>query len=356
MCAVLSGRRVVAALLSLMVWVLTPGPPSVVQAAPSASHVCAGYNSPGTTTVSCAFSYGTEKQLQSLLWQAALPVQWELDSASGDGSPEVSSNLQDIVFTGVLTNNPVVFEFLVSVPAGQAGPTQFRGHVEYQLEGMTNPASIWANPDPLVVDSHHRIDASAGAHGLIDPLGMIVIVHGGSTNFNMVADPYYHISSVVVDAAPVAVTSSYAFTSVTGDHAIAVSFTENLACKGTPEWWLALYGLTNGTLDFCAAETNDTDTDGAPAWEEWVGDTIPTNADSVLTFVDIYRTSGDVRLEWKGGTNAWQLLEAHQDLVETTAQWTAILTNSAPTPAVTNFLHQNVTNRLLFYRLRAWRQ
>jgi len=57
-------------------------------------------------------------------------------------------------------------------------------------------------------------------------------------------------------------------------------FDANLAPLGTPEWWLAAYGLTNGT--FADAETNDPDHDGHFTWQEHVADTVPTNTESVL--------------------------------------------------------------------------
>jgi hypothetical protein len=59
-------------------------------------------------------------------------------------------------------------------------------------------------------------------------------------------------------------------------------FAEVLAAKNTPEWWLAHYGLTNDLWDFDAAETNDSDGDGMPAWQEHIAGTDPTNRASLL--------------------------------------------------------------------------
>ena len=58
---------------------------------------------------------------------------------------------------------------------------------------------------------------------------------------------------------------------------------------GTPEWWLALHGLTNDTFD--VEETNDWDGDGMLAWEEWVAGTDPTNASSSLRITDVSRAA-----------------------------------------------------------------
>ena len=52
-------------------------------------------------------------------------------------------------------------------------------------------------------------------------------------------------------------------------------FAENLAIHDVPEWWLAAHGWTN---DFDAAALADDEPDGFPTWQEFVADTIPTNA------------------------------------------------------------------------------
>jgi len=352
---VLSRGYPVAVLFSGVLWLLPPGSGTAQSPTAAGSHQCSGYSSPGTATVHCTFSYDAGWQLESLLWETALPAEWNLEAVFGDGDPEIGTNSEQVVFTGTLTNNPVMVELLVSVPPGEEGPRSLTGRAEYQLDSMVNPTSIWANPDPLFVDSHHRIHASAGPHGWISPSGVVSVIHAGATNFDMGGDTYYHISDLIVDAVTLPATNRYAFTNVTGGHTIRVDFAENLACLGTPEWWLAWYRLTNETVGFCAAETNDTDGDGMPAWKEWGSDTVPTNPGSVLTLLDVSVTNGDVRLTWRGGTNAWQVLEIRPDLTGTTGLWSAILTNVPPTPVETNYLHRSVTNRSLFYRVRAWR-
>lgn len=47
---------------------------------------------------------------------------------------------------------------------------------------------------------------------------------------------------------------------------------------GSPNWWLGYHGV---------GETTDTDGDGMLAWQEWIADTIPTNAASLLRIVAI---------------------------------------------------------------------
>ena len=61
---------------------------------------------------------------------------------------------------------------------------------------------------------------------------------------------------------------------------MAANFAENLAPLGTPEVWLAQYGLTNATP--AAEELTDTDIDGLLAWQEYVAGSVPTNHESVF--------------------------------------------------------------------------
>lgn len=53
-----------------------------------------------------------------------------------------------------------------------------------------------------------------------------------------------------------------------------------VTAKGTPHWWLDLYGLTNGT--FNAEDLLDVDGDGLAAWEEYIAGTLPNSSSSSL--------------------------------------------------------------------------
>jgi len=137
---------------------------------------------------------------------------------------------------------------------------------------------------------------------------------------------------------------------------LAAHFAENLACKRTPEWWLALHLLTNDSVGFCGAETNDADGDGTPSYEEWAADTIPTSKHSVLVVTGIGPTNGGMRVDWKGGTQAWQFLECRHSLFSTVEQWNAILTNRPLTAPATNYVDTNEPITTRFYRIRAIRE
>ncbi len=56
---------------------------------------------------------------------------------------------------------------------------------------------------------------------------------------------------------------------------VVATFVPTLAPNGTPHEWLADHGLTNGELDFAAAELDDFDKDGYPSGLEFIADTNP---------------------------------------------------------------------------------
>ncbi|MEM7391506.1 MAG: hypothetical protein AAF492_04080, partial [Verrucomicrobiota bacterium] len=73
---------------------------------------------------------------------------------------------------------------------------------------------------------------------------------------------------------------------------IQVSFAENMAIHQTPEWWLAMHGLTNGSFE--AEALADQDNDGVPTWQEHKAGTDPNDKNSVLQV----RIASDHLLHW----------------------------------------------------------
>lgn len=107
----------------------------------------------GLLTVNCAV-YHSNQTLLSLLWHPTLPAGFTLTNlVSGDGGPEVQGG--DILFVGSLSTNPIRFSYAIvvsPVPPGQTATNMPVGaEIQYQLSGMVNPATMRANPDPLIV-------------------------------------------------------------------------------------------------------------------------------------------------------------------------------------------------------------
>ncbi len=115
----------------------------------AAAHSSPGYETPGTAVITCTFQVPQGRSLLSLLWRPQLPAGWTLDpvGASGDGNPQVSGG--EIVFLDAFSGNPVQFTYIVNVPGGESGTHYLSAEVEYQIDGMVNPALTWANPHPL---------------------------------------------------------------------------------------------------------------------------------------------------------------------------------------------------------------
>jgi hypothetical protein len=118
-----------------------------------ATHATVGYLAGQTLTIHCTFAYPAGRELQSLLWRPELPEDWTLESASGDGAPDIDPFDGSLVLVGadLPMHNPVTFSYVVRVPVGVTGRQEIGGLIEYQMNGMANPAKVRAQPDPLFI-------------------------------------------------------------------------------------------------------------------------------------------------------------------------------------------------------------
>lgn len=121
---------------------------------------------------------------------------------------------------------------------------------------------------------------------------------------------------------------------------------------GTPIVWMREHGFTN---DFDHVDVQDVDHDGMATCREWVSDTDPTNAASVLRVTSVGPGTNGALVSWQGGTAAWQYVERHCDLGATGVSWAVVFTNRPPT-TVTNITDAGGTNPAQFYRIRAERK
>ena len=78
--------------------------------------------------------------------------------------------------------------------------------------------------------------------------------------------------------------------------AAGADFDPNLAPLGTPEYWLANYGLTSPS--FSVQEVSDDDGDGHTSGDEWRAGTDPTNAASVLSIAELTHTPTSSVIAW----------------------------------------------------------
>ncbi len=126
---------------------------------------------------------------------------------------------------------------------------------------------------------------------------------------------------------------------------------------GIPDAWRARYfGGDGTTTNSQSSSAADPDGDGMPNLFEYLADTNPTNALSVLRLSRIVPETNGVRLEWQGGVAAKQFLERSRSLSFAENNWLTLFTNNPPTPLQTNLFDLFGTNRALFYRIRAVRE
>jgi hypothetical protein len=120
---------------------------------------------------------------------------------------------------------------------------------------------------------------------------------------------------------------------------------------GMPDGWEVHY-LLNPLIDDGGL---DRDADGLSNLGEYIADTDPTNTDSALSILSIRPQYGGIRIDWKGGPQAWQFLECREELRGTNEPWLPLLGLPPPTPLTNAVINMGATNRLLFYRIRAQR-
>ena len=81
---------------------------------------------------------------------------------------------------------------------------------------------------------------------------------------------------------------------------------------------------------------------------EYVADTDPQDASSVLSILGLDLQAGGVRLDWKGGQRAWQYLECRSNFTSTADQWTAIFAMPPPTPITNAIIDLGATNTISY--------
>jgi len=121
-----------------------------------------------------------------------------------------------------------------------------------------------------------------------------------------------------------------------------------MATNNVPHWWLRHYGWTN---NFDDAAIGDQDTDLSYTWQEYIANTVPTNAESVFTMHTTMVDSVDSGvLTWASEENRTYTIEYSTNLVPTLFDE---LTNSLPstTPLNTYTVDlQNVSS--IYYRVQ----
>ncbi len=208
---------------------------------------------------------------------------------------------------------------------GYAGPDSFSFSA---WDGTANSAS--ATVSVTVISSGvYTVSVAAAANGAISPSGNVAVAAGGDATFTMTPAPYYHLTNVVVDGVGRGAINPCVLTNVLANHSFAAFFAADLAPLGTPVWWLAQYGLTNGGV--AAAELADPDYDGLYTWQEYVTGTDPTNPASVLRMRGVSSDGLTDTVKWLSSALApgYNLL---YNTNLTSLSWTIYSSGIPPTP------------------------
>jgi len=280
-----------------------------------------------------------------------------------DGSASADPDDDPLTYSWIVTSEPPG-SHPVLLNSGTAQPS-FSADVigAYELQLVVHDGEIASLPDPTVVTVTRQscvVVASAGAHGHVEPSGQVPLACGGTVKFTLVGDPLYHVATVFTNGVAVpgvggSRSNQFVWATIPPGGVLTAEFEADRAARGTPEWWLAQHGLTNDSPDH--EELTDSDGDGLAAWQEFVADTNPNQADSVLAVTALGLVGQQVRIEWKGGREALQFLERRSalDLASSSEPWTVVFTNRPPTAPQTNVLDTLSSGEARFYRLRAIR-
>ncbi|MDD2455632.1 MAG: hypothetical protein PHE10_04795, partial [Kiritimatiellae bacterium] len=194
-------------------------------------------------------------------------------------------------------------------------------------------------------DFAHRLTAEAGPNGTLEPAEGWYFA-GTTVAITAYPSIYYHFGTWSGDIADAGISENRLTVVMIQPRTVGASFEPNLTtARGVPEYWLAGHGWTQ---DFEAAAEADQDGDGMATWQEWLADTDPANALSLLEMTDMSWDSGGLKLGWQGGFARTQEL---QRAGHPAGPWVTIHTNLPPT-ARTNEFRMPAAGESGFYRVR----
>ena len=124
---------------------------------------------------------------------------------------------------------------------------------------------------------------------------------------------------------------------------------------GMPDAWELANGLEPLNGNGSSGPDGDLDGDKVSNIDEYKADTNPRDGASYLTITGVRLDPEGVRVEWKGGIQAWQFIQVRESLSDTNSPWTTIQTVNPPTPVHNLIIDAGATNATLFYRIKAER-
>jgi len=152
--------------------------------------------------------------------------------------------------------------------------------------------------DDLVVDerdpftSLYMIRSSAHGSGSVSPAANVFVETGGSRQFTISPDRFFHIADVLVDQVSSGAVSTVSLSNVTTNHEIEAVFAPDVAANGTPKWWLHEQNSA-WSNNFDSAALDNPDGDPLFTWQEYDAGTDPLNPNS-YPWLDVSNRSDSV--------------------------------------------------------------
>lgn len=260
----------------------------------------------GDYAASLAFGGNALVPQTNLLLAGAGRFELAVATAHGDAVPPAGSHAYPpgaVLTNSVAVPAPAGGTQLVCVGWTLAGNEPLSGGDTNFVMTLTNDAALaW------LWTTNFWLDTEAGEHGAVavadswQPAGV-------STQIAALPDSYYEFSAWSGDDVS---TNNPLDLAMDGPKAVQANFAALLATNDVPQWWLAQFGWTN---DFDAAATNDAEPDGFPTWQEYVGDTDPTNAASFprMEFITTWQTNPP-SLSWPFSTGRLYVIQWCDDI------------------------------------------
>ena len=125
---------------------------------------------------------------------------------------------------------------------------------------------------------------------------------------------------------------------------------------GLPDTWELDHDLDPLSADGVNGPNGHADDDGLDNLSEYYADTDPQDGQSALEITGIGTFSGGIRIGWKGGRQARQVIETLEILPSSEGQdWLPIYTNMPPTEITNSVIDAGSTNGKAFYRIKVER-
>jgi hypothetical protein len=213
---------------------------------------------------------------------------FQVVSLHGTGSPKpgIYTNALNAVLTNSVSS-PVIQGGTQYVCTGwvMTGNTPQSGTSNHFIMAGTNNSGLtW------LWTTNYQFSATSGANGGVTGATNGWYALGGEVSVTAAPMPYYNFAGWTGDSLGDTNSAEMSLL-IDRPRTVSAAFAAKLASKGTPQYWLAQFGLTNGGINFDSAEIADKDGDRLLNWQEYVAGTDPTNPASYFHIKNVSKSA-----------------------------------------------------------------